>query len=195
MEGFPHTLAVLSFFAKAAVLVGIPVGALLIGWRCLLVADRGGGLSARGALITGIMAGGVLGLAVLVLQATGPGFRLHDVLRRDGPWAIEFAGFLNVRVNPFLYGFDGLAGHIASAPFTEGNFMVLLAGAGLLLMLYLQVLRARAGAVGFLGATALVLWAAYAALFTACLVLWVIHLLNFWAFAVLGVIVQMLRKI
>ncbi|MEA2738488.1 MAG: hypothetical protein QOH05_1795 [Acetobacteraceae bacterium] len=125
---------------------------------------------------------------LLTASSTDNILSLGDIFRSHGPWDLDFIAFLTRRALPLLLSPAELlqavvTGH-ASADVARGT-MLLGAAAFILVVGPIVALRNRAGVANSLRNLLLVLWGAYATIYTVALLLWLANVLNFWCFLVL----------
>jgi len=136
------------------------------------------------AVVVGVM------LAPLLLLASTSDHILYprEIFQPDGPWDLSFFQFLALRVLPLLYSPITLLGLLlsgeASPDVLRGTLLVGAAIAAVVLA-PAALQRDRTGSGEGLRNLLLVLWAAYATIYTVALLLWLANMLNFWCFLVL----------
>jgi hypothetical protein len=132
---------------------------------------------------------GVLTAPFLLIAASPDDIlSLPAIFRPGGPWDLDFGQFLMWRVLPLLLSpfdlFYALVTGTASPDVTRGA--ILLSVAALIVIAGpAAVLRNRVGLVSSTRNLLLVLWGAYATVYTIAVLLWLANLLNFWCFLVL----------
>ena len=125
---------------------------------------------------------------LLIASGTGDILSLSDIFRSNGPWDLGFVQFLSQRVVPLLISPGDLlvavsTGH-ASADVVRGT--ILLSGAAFAVVAGpMAIFRDPAGVGNGVRNLLLILWAAYATIYTVAVLLWLANILNFWCFLVL----------
>lgn len=132
---------------------------------------------------------GVLAAPLLLLASTTDSILgLNDIFRPNGPWDLDFIQFLTWRALPLLLSPFELAGAVLTdqAPPDVVRGTLLLAVAALVVIAGpLAIRRDRVGVANSLRNLLLVLWGAYATVYTVAVLLWLANILNFWCFLVL----------
>lgn len=132
---------------------------------------------------------GVLSAPLLLIGSTtdnimGP----TDIFRPNGPWDLDFLTFMTERALPLLWSplqlLDTvLLGH-ASADVTRGTLLLIVAIAAVVggpIALRRDAVGKSNGVRNLL----LLMWGAYASVYTVAVLLWLANVLNFWCFLVL----------
>jgi hypothetical protein len=113
---------------------------------------------------------------------------LRDIFRPGGPWDLDFIQFLTLRAVPLLLSpfalFERVMTWQAGPDLVRGTILLAMATAAVVLGPYV-LSRDRVGMLHAIRNLLLVLWAAYATIYTVALLLWLANVLNFWCFLVL----------
>ena len=178
-------------------LVSLPVMALaLLGWLHHLPRLRG---YWHVPIVTrpAVVAGALLGWAVLYASPNSPSFRISAIFEVEGPWDLPWTSFLRHRADPALYGYDALLPVIQSPDAHPLLALVVLAISGLLVLaivaafLYLRDLDL---VVGLVGIAFLCLFSQAVTVYATALLAYAFNTFNFWAAAVALAVVQYYRK-
>lgn len=140
-----------------------------------------------------VTAGLILGVGLLAAVARPEYYLLEHVLSVDGPWSLDLAEFLSLRVNPLALDVGAVIDRIRYGDPT-GNLAILF-GAPALLALVLVVAcyvywRPGPATTCALASLAAIAITAYVVFYLVCGVLWLGNLLNFWALLLLAVLIQ-----
>jgi hypothetical protein len=132
---------------------------------------------------------GVLAAPLLLLASTTDNIlNLGDIFRPGGPWDLNFIQFITQRAVPLLLSpvelLDVVMTGRAGPDMTRGTILVGAAAAAVVLGPY-AYLRDRRGMANGARNLLLLLWGAYATIYTVAVLLWLANLLNFWCFLVL----------
>lgn len=179
------------------VLVALPIIALaLLGWLHHLPRLRG---YWHVPIVTRppVVAGALLGWAVLYASPNSPSFRIAAIFEVQGPWDLPWTAFLRYRADPALYGYDALLPVIQSPDAHPFLALLLLVISGLLIValvsafLYLRDLDL---AVGLVGIAFLCLFSQAVTVYVTALMAYAFNTFNFWAAAVALAVLQYYRK-
>lgn len=178
-------------------LVAIPIAALaLLGLLHRLPNLRGYWhvpIVTRPAVVAGVL----LGWAVLYANPYSPSFRISAIFEVGGVWDLPWTFFLRYRANPALYGYDALVPVVQSpdtAPVLALMVLlitILLAVSVVAALIYLRGIDLAAGLVGI---AFLCLFSQVLAVYAITLIAYTFNTLNFWAAAVALVILQYYRR-
>lgn len=164
----------------------LPFAAVRAGTQALGLARVAGWIPYTEFAAIGI---GVL-FAPLLLLASTPDhiLSLGEIFRPNGPWDLNFSQFITERALPLLLSpaelLDVVLTGRAGPDMTRGSILAGLAATAVVLGPY-AVLRNRIGMVIGARNLLLLLWGAYATIYTVAVLLWLANLLNFWCFLVL----------
>ena len=132
---------------------------------------------------------GVLAAPLLLLTSTTDNvLNLRDIFRPDGPWDLDFMGFITRRALPLLLSpaelLDAVVTGRAGPDVSRG---AALAGLAVLAVVFgpYALVRDRQGMANGARNLLLLCWGAYATIYTVAVLLWLANLLNFWCFLVL----------
>jgi len=197
-EAILFTPAVGLALGRVLALLLIPLLPVLAGLRAVRLVGPARTRWSPGMEIAALVVGCVAAPVLLSVALADGRFSLGlgDIFRTDGPWALDFRGFLVYRALPLLGAPLTLLRAVASgrAGADVTGITVVLGTAALILGLApVLVLRSRAGLASSLRNAFLLLWGAYAGVYLLVLLAWVANHLNFWCFLVLFVAVSLRR--
>ena len=178
-------------------LIAMPVVALaMLGWLHRLPNLRGYWhvpIVTRPAVVAGVL----LGWAVLYANPHSPSFRISAIFEVGGVWDLPWTFFLQYRADPALYGYDALLPVIQSPDIAPILALVML---GITILLGISIIAALVYlkgidlAAGLVGIVFLCLFSQVVTVYAITLVAYTFNTLNFWAAAVALVILQYYRK-
>jgi len=185
------------FILKAAGILAIIYGPMIVGARWLPRIDNHGLYLQPAAWLLPGVSGGIIGGGLLYSNLNPDFFTVNSIFQPDGPWALSYGAFLTERVNPFNYSFEILFDRMANIGDGTNVFAMTVIAAGCFLGLVIKsiLLWRSVGAVRGIAYGALVaVWACYMTIFSVGLLLWLLNLLNFWTLAVVTILVHLHRS-
>ena len=145
-------------------------------------------LLARSVDIVALAVGVLFAPPLLIASSTDAILGLGDIFRAHGPWDLGFVQFLTQRALPLLLSPVELVYAVvtgrASGDVVRGTIFLGVAVIALVIG-PVTVLRDRIGIMTGVRNLLLVLWGAYATIYTVAVLLWLANILNFWCFLVL----------
>ena len=145
-------------------------------------------LLARSVDIAALAIGVLFAPPLLIASSTDAILGLGDIFRAHGPWDLSFAQFLTRRALPLLLSPVELVHAVltgrASADVVRGTIFL---GVAVIALVVgpVAVSRDRISVMTGVRNLLLVLWGAYATIYTVAVLLWLANILNFWCFLVL----------
>jgi hypothetical protein len=164
------------------------IPAVALAGVCGVAGGTGHSRLARFIDIAALAIGVLFAPPLLIASSTDAILGLSDIFRAHGPWDLSFAQFLTRRALPLLLSPVELVHAVvtgrASADVVRGTIFL---GAAVIALAMGPVvaLRNRTGVVTGVRNLLLVLWGAYATIYTVAILLWLANILNFWCFLVL----------
>ncbi len=172
------------WLAIALGLAAVPLGTVYVVGRAFQRGQEFGtfyAVTQRWAVVAGI----VLGLAVVAVNFRLIDQTLNQVLRVGGPWDLTLATFLGEKANPLGLTARPLLEYLTTADGRRNLAVILGVPAAFLLLvgggLLIGWRRARAFDAPLDG-LAIFLIATYATVYVAAAALWLVNIMNFWLF-------------